>query len=461
MQRFNKLIHLFLINICITVVASFGTNLQENGIAEVVQKVENSVVHVTARVNVAVYGGRRGAGRFGSLFDFFFEVPNNVMPREKGVGSGFIYDESGLILTNNHVIEGADEITVTMKDGRVYQCDYLGGDPTRDIAVLKINDKDFDGSFAPRFVAELGDSGKLRVGEWVIAIGSPFKLDQTVTLGIVSAKGRSLDFKGQTSYNNLIQTDASINPGNSGGPLLDINGKVVGINTAINPMGQGLGFAIPVNLARRITGDLAKFGEVRRSWLGVQIQDLTPELARQKNLRLAKGVNVVRVIPGTPASKAGLIDGDIIIRVNGTLVENREVLIGKIQEIPVGEEGQFQILRNNRPKQLSITLSEPTKSNSGIALDAIGLRIKNLSFRDRRNLRLDSDLEGALVTGVKPNSLAARSGLQEDDLIIQVNRRKVVDGDSLAKALSVARNSRAVFLVVIRQGYLTYIELNS
>ena len=161
-------------------------------------------------------------------------------------------------------------------------------------------------------------------------------------------------------------------------------------------MGQGLGFAIPVNLARRITGDLAKFGEVRRSWLGVQIQDLTPELARQKNLRLAKGVNVVRVIPGTPASKAGLMDGDIIIRVNGTLVENREVLIGKIQEIPVGEEGQFQILRNNRPKQLSITLSEPTNSNSGIALDAIGLRIKNLSFRDRRNLRLDSDLEGAL-----------------------------------------------------------------
>ncbi|MEE2924048.1 MAG: trypsin-like peptidase domain-containing protein [bacterium] len=460
MRFITKLLSFCLISVVLTSLQAFTTNLQDNGIAEVVQKVENSVVHVTARVNVAVYGGRRGSGRFGSLFDFFFEVPNNVMPREKGVGSGFIYDNSGLILTNNHVIEGADDITVTMKDGRVYQCDYLGGDPTRDIAVLKINDKDFDGSFAPRFVAELGDSGKLRVGEWVIAIGSPFKLDQTVTLGIVSAKGRSLDFKGQTSYNNLIQTDASINPGNSGGPLLDINGKVVGINTAINPMGQGLGFAIPVNLARRITGDLAKFGEVRRSWLGVQIQDLTPELARQKNLRLAKGVNVVRVIPGTPASKAGLLDGDIIIRVNGTLVENREVLIGKIQEIPVGEEGKFQILRDNRPIELKITLSEPSKSSGGTALNAIGLRIKDLNFRDRRSLRLDRDLEGVLVTGVKPNSLAERSGLQENDLIIQVNRRKVVDSKSLQKALSAVRNSRAVFLVIIRQGYLSYIELN-
>ena len=439
---------------------AFTTNLQDNGIAEVVQKVENSVVHVTARVNVAVYGGRRGTGRFGTLFDFFFEVPNNVMPREKGVGSGFIYDKSGLILTKNHVIEGADEITVTMKDGRVYQCNYLGGDPTRDIAVLKIDDKDFEGRFAPRFVAELGDSGKLRVGEWVIAIGSPFKLDQTVTLGIVSAKGRSLAVKGQTSYNNLIQTDASINPGNSGGPLLDINGRVVGINTAINPMGQGLGFAIPVNLARRITGDLSRFGEVRRSWLGVQIQDLTPELARQKDLRLAKGVNVVRVIPGTPASKAGLQDGDIIIRVNGTLVENREVLIGKIQEIPVGEKGQFQILRDNKPVQLDITLSEPSQSNRGIALDVLGLTIKNLNFRDRRNLRLDQDLEGALVKGVKRGSLAERSGIQENDVIIQVNRRKVSDAETLQRALTSARRARAVFLVVIRQGYLSYIELD-
>lgn len=440
-------------------VYSVAAELEQNGIANVVQTVENSVVHVTAKVNVAVYGRRR-TGRFGSLFDFFFEVPNNVMPREKGVGSGFIYDKSGLILTNNHVIEGADEITVTMKDGRVYNCQYLGGDPTRDIAVLKINDEDFTGEFSPRFVARLGDSGKLRVGEWVIAIGSPFKLDQTVTLGIVSAKGRSLAFEGETSYNNLIQTDASINPGNSGGPLLNIKGEVVGINTAINPMGQGLGFAIPVNLARRITNDLAKFGEVRRSWLGVKIQDVTPELARQKNLRLAKGVHVVEVIGGTPAYKAGLQNDDIIIRVNGTLVENREVLIGKIQEIPVGEEGQFQILRNNRPKTLNIRLSEPNYAKSNGATNLIGLGVDEISFRDKRRLKLDSGLEGVIVESVKSGSLADRSGVQTDDVIIQINRSKVKDVSTFRKSLLQARNARAVFLVVIRDGYLAYIELD-
>lgn len=448
--------------ICLIIVKSlfsFTANLEKNGIADVVQNVENSVVHVTAKVNVAVYGRRRGS-RFGSLFDFFFEVPNNVMPREKGVGSGFVYDKSGLILTNNHVIEGADEITVTMKDGRVYQCQYLGGDPTRDIAVLKINDPDFEGQFSPRFVAQLGDSGRLRVGEWVIAIGSPFKLDQTVTLGIVSAKGRSLAFEGATSYNNLIQTDASINPGNSGGPLLNIEGQVVGINTAINPMGQGLGFAIPINLARRITSDLAQFGEVRRSWLGVKIQDVTPDLARQKNLRLAKGVHVVEVIEGTPAYKAGLQNGDLIIRVNGTLVENREVLTGKIQEIPVGEEGQFQILRNNKPITLNIRLSEPVSSKGLIAMNLIGIDVKDLSYRERRNLKLDNDLEGVIIQSIKPGSIAQRSGLEIDDIIIQINRAKVRDLQSFQRSLELAGSSRAVFMVVIRGGYLAYIELD-
>jgi len=442
--------------------------LADNTIAQIVERTSDSVVHITAKVNVKTYSARRMPGGLGGLFDFFFKVPNNVMPRESGIGTGFIYDESGLILTNHHVIQEADQVSVTLKNGKVYNARYLGGDPSRDLAVLQIDDEDFSGKFPASYVAQFGDSSKLKVGEWVIAIGSPFKLDHTVTLGIVSAKGRSLNISSETAYNNLIQTDASINPGNSGGPLLDLQGRVIGINTAINPMGQGLGFAIPINLANRIVKDLAKYGEVKRSWLGVYIEDLTPEMAKSMGMKLAKGVLVGDVIDGTPASKAGLKAGDVILKVNGSLTPNREVLVGKIQEVPIGEYANLQVIRNNEWLDLKVQLSErgshSTKKLSNLrrpgnslSLTQTGMRVSDLTPRLRRGLGLSQRVEGVFVARVSRGSFAFAVGLAEGDVIVQVGENRTPDVASL-RDLDWADHSGSVVLI-LREGYLQYLDI--
>ena len=436
----------------------------DNHIADLVEQRGSSVVNIVSKVNIQEYSLRRQP--FGGLFEFFFQVPNNVIPKKSGEGSGFIYDSSGLILTNFHVIQNSDQIEVTLSDGRKFQAILKGGDKSKDLVVLQIDDSTFSGAFKPEFVGSLGDSAALRVGEWVIAIGSPFSLDRTVTVGIVSAKGRSLNFGPGKFYNNLIQTDASINPGNSGGPLLNMDGKIIGINTAINPMGQGLGFAIPINLAKRIIADIAQFGEAQESWLGGYIEDVTPEIAHELNLSSPRGVLIQRIVPGSPAEQAGLKDGDIITDVNGVLVENKDTLNAKIQEVAVGKVAHLKITRSGRTLNKDVVVSERGRGFAGnrilptIGERQIGFKVRNISPRDRKKLQLSRGLNGVLVEKVFPSSPAYEAGLEKGDLIIQVNRAKIKSRKDLLEYFSSRVDASSLILVILRDGYLAYVELS-
>ncbi len=285
---------------------------------------------------------------FRDFFDRFFEG----MPRrrqQKSLGSGLIIEKSGLILTNNHVIKDADEITVRFSNNEETKGKVVGTDPKTDLAVIRVS--------APKDlpVVKLGNSDQLRVGEWAIAIGNPFGLDHTLTVGVISATGRSE--VGITAYENFIQTDASINPGNSGGPLLNIRGEVVGINTAIVASGQGIGFAIPINLARKVMDDLVKRGKVTRGWLGVGVQPLTPELAKSFGVS-GEGILVNQVMPKSPAEAAGIKVGDVILEVGGKTVKDARELQRVIADAEVGKPLQVKILREKSQQSLTVQIAE-------------------------------------------------------------------------------------------------------
>ena len=266
------------------------------------------------------------------FFDRFFEQDPHREYKQRSLGSGFIIDKEGFIVTNNHVVENADEITVQLKNGKEFDAKIIGRDPNTDIALIKIKPIE-DLPFL-----ELGDSTGLKVGQWVMAIGNPFGLEHTVTAGIVSAKGRVI---GSGPYDDFIQTDASINPGNSGGPLLDMQGRVVGINTAIVAGGQGIGFAIPVNLAKGIIDQLKIHGEVTRGWLGVSVQPLNQELGEYYGIKDGKGVLVTNVFPGDPADQSGIKPKDVIVAVNGKKIETPRDLTGIIADIQVGDAAKI------------------------------------------------------------------------------------------------------------------------
>jgi Do/DeqQ family serine protease len=274
--------------------------------------------------------------------------------KQRSGGSGVIVDKEGYILTNNHVIEGADKVKVRLNDGREFTATVKGQDSRTDLAVLHMKSKDLP-------VATLGDSDKLEVGEWAIAIGSPFGLEHTVTVGVISAKGRS-GF-GTGTYEDFVQTDASINPGNSGGPLINIDGEVIGINAMIIQPGTGIGFAIPINMAKQILNDLIKTGKVVRPWLGISIQDLTPEIAEHFKVKEKEGVLVGQVYAGTGAEKAGLASGDIIMSVDDKPVKNVGELVKEIQKKKVGEKVKLNIIREGKPLSIEVTTaSMPEKA---------------------------------------------------------------------------------------------------
>src|SRR5947199_6821888 len=274
--------------------------------------------------------------------------------RRPGLGSGVIFDKRGLILTNFHVIKGADEITVKMADKREYTGQVVGTDPKTDLAVVRFQpDRDLT-------VATLGNSDNLRVGEWAIAIGNPFGLDQTVTVGVISATGRS--DVGVATYENFIQTDASINPGNSGGPLVNLKGEVIGINTAIVAAGQGIGFAIPANMVKRVTAQLIDRGRVQRGWIGVALQPMSPELAQAMGLADAKGAIVARVYPGSPAATAGLAQNDVIVSFDGTPVEDYHQLQRMSSEAEVGRTVKVDVMRRHEKKSLALKVAEAPDS---------------------------------------------------------------------------------------------------
>ena len=376
----------------------------------------------------------------------------------KGRGSGFIVSKDGHILTNNHVIDGADKITVTFSDGRTFEAKVLGKDPTFDLAVIKIDAKDLP-------FLELGDSDATEVGEWVVAIGNPFGLEHTVTVGVVSAKNRSIHAE-NVNFDGFLQTDAAINPGNSGGPLLNLGGEVVGINTAIVPFAQGIGFAVPVNMAKQVMDDLIEFGRVKRGWLGVYIQSLTKEFAEAYGVKEENGAVVSDVLRDSPAEKAGLQRGDVILEVNGSGVKNHQEFVMKIRQKLAGEKVTLTIIRQKKNIKVDVTLDEmpgnekQTDSRIGGSkmLTNLGLEVGEMTedIRKQNNLRKD---EGVLITAVEDGAMAQRAGIRENDVLLEVNGVRLSGLSDLDKAdvkgnsvvLLIMRDSRS-FFVSIRTG---------
>jgi serine protease Do len=417
-------------------------------------RVSPAVVHVktVSIVNASQRGLRFGArpGPFGPGSPFPelgpFGPPAGGF-RTEGTGSGFIIRKDGLILSNNHVVDGAKEIKVILADQKEYDAKVLGRDEKTDLAVLKI---DAEGAELP--VAELGDSDVLRVGEWVLAIGNPFGLSNTVTAGIVSAKGRVI---GAGPYDDFIQTDAPINPGNSGGPLFNERGEVVGINTAIFSRGGGnvgIGFAVPVNLAKSLLPDLENLGSVRRGWLGVSIQGLTPELARSLGLDEAKGALVADVVAESPAGKAGFARGDVIVRYDGDPVESASALPRMVAATPAGKAVEVEVVRDGKRRDMQVTveqLAEDSPSKNAPAKAKWGLALRDLRPEERERLGLQGK-EGVLVEDVEAGGAAAEAGVQPGDVILQVNRTSVGSLDDARRQMAKADADKPLLLLLRR-----------
>jgi serine protease Do len=394
------------------------------------------------------FGGRRNP--FEDFFGPFSEQPQRDL-KQSSLGSGFIIDEDGLIVTNNHVVAEADQIKVKLYNNQEFDAKVIGRDPKTDIALIKIdNAKDLK-------PLNLGDSDSLKVGTWVVAVGSPFGLEQTVTAGIISAKGRII---GAGPYDDFIQTDASINPGNSGGPLVDLQGRVVGINTAIVASGQGIGFAIPVNLADRIVAQLKEKGEVTRGWLGVGIQDLTPELAEYYGLKAnAEGVLVTQVFKDDPADKAGIEPNDIITAVEGQKVGSARELSALIANTAVGGKTKISLLRQGEKKTVTATLATQPQNLAKVGQkenesDALGIQVAELSPERARQLGMDpDDLEkmGVLVVDVESDSRADRAGIQVGDLIRGINRKKIKSLDDYRQVMESLNTKDEILMLIMRR----------
>ncbi len=395
----------------------------------------------------------------GSPFEYFFGAPGSGTHEEAGLGSGVLIDSSGIILTNNHVIEGADRIEVQLHDDREFDADVVGADKPSDLAVIRIR-----GGHGPFPFLRLGDSDKLRIGEWVLAVGSPYGLSQTVTTGIISAKGRHNT--GINSYENFLQTDAAINPGNSGGALLNLRGELIGINTAIfSESGgyQGIGFAIPINMARKISADLIRDGAVTRGWLGVSVQPLDPDLAQALGVKDRKGALVGGVVPGSPADHTGIKRGDVIERVDRTPIEDPNDLLNQIALDAPGSWAHVVVNRDG--KELSFQVKIGRRDESHLAsyqkleqqdaseTEALGLKVEDLSPQLRSDYRIDAGVtHGAVITSVDPGGRAARARLREGDVIQEVNRRRVMTAEDFRREFRKSRNGNRILLLVNRRG---------
>ncbi len=433
-------------------------------VSKVVKSKKNSVVSLLIR---SIPAARLSAPYFPFRQGFqFFVVPEMVRPKKHSEGSGVIYDRSGLILTNAHVVSNADEILVTLADGRKYSARVKNTNPSFDLAVVEIDDPSFSGTLEPDFVSQFGDSDKLEVGDVVVAIGSPYSLDGTVTAGIVSAKGRTLKGGAFGQYSNLIQTDASINPGNSGGPLLNLKGEVVGINTAMSRGGQGIGFSIPINLAKRMTSDVKRFGKVKQSWLGVMVQDVDLNTAPYLGLDTPRGVLVQKVLQGTPAEDAGLRRGDVILELQGQKVDNKDVLIERIQEIPVHEEVELEIIREKNPLSLRVRIGERSASKSGLepskrSRQLAGLHVEPLGESRRRELGVSKKARGLFVVEVVRGSSMDRAGVKPRDILVQVNGRAMASQQDLRLVEGAVRSNRALELLLVREGQMIFVEVKN
>jgi serine protease Do len=422
---------------------------------------------LVVNISTTQVGEGRGSHEFSGPFgdedpfnDFwrrFFGGPAPRGPqRQRSLGSGFIIDGDGSILTNNHVVENAQKIVVKLgADDQEYEAKVIGRDPKTDIAVIKINAK----TNLP--AATLGDSDRLEVGEWVVAIGNPFGLDSTVTSGIVSAKGRHI---GQGPYDNFIQTDASINPGKSGGPLINLRGEVIGINTAIFSRtggNMGIGFAIPINLVKEVLPQLRGKGKVTRGFLGVLIQKVTPEIAESLGMDKGNGALVANVTKDGPADKAGVKVGDVIIEFDGKEVKDSSDLPIIVARTPVDRRARMKVLRDK--KEITLTVSVGELKDAEVVASApekgeLGLTVQRLTPQMAESLGLDKS-EGVVVTAIEPGSAADEAGIRRGDVIVEVDRKLVRNLDEYKKAVAAIRKGRGVLFLVRRGDSTLFLAL--
>lgn len=438
-------------------------SLKQTGMAfrSVVKKVSPAVVFIKVEKEVSTQNAPQFFSPYGSPFDdeffryFFGEPPEDRSPQpsprkrqEVGQGSGFLTTPDGYILTNNHVVGDSDRVYVQMHDGREYQAEIIGSDPGSDLAVIKINESDLP-------FLQLGNSEDLEVGDWVLAVGNPFGLSHTLTAGIVSAKGRS--GIGLSDYEDFIQTDAAINPGNSGGPLVNLEGDVIGINTAIFSRSggyMGIGFAIPINMAKDIRDQLIEHGEVRRGRLGIYIQDITQDLAQSFELDKVEGILITQVVEKSPAEDAGLQRGDIVLEIDGDKVVNVANLRNRISLTPPGSNVNLTILRDGDKKDVRVRIgkldsSSLSQNQQESEVSKLGLSLHQLTpeLADRYGYENE---KGVLISNVEGGSAAYRAGLKNGDLILQINRQAVSTVEDAIKHL---RNGVGnVILLLVRRG---------
>ena len=422
------------------------------------KKMKPLVVNIST---TQVSEGRGGGEEFGSPFgedeqfnDFwrrFFGGPTPRGPqRQRSLGSGFIIDSDGSILTNNHVVENASKIVVKLSDDQEYEAKVVGRDAKTDIAIIKINAK----SSLP--AANFGDSDNLEVGEWVVAIGNPFGLDSTVTSGIVSAKGRHI---GQGPYDNFIQTDASINPGNSGGPLINLRGEIVGINTAIFSRtggNMGIGFAIPINLVKELLPQLRGKGKVTRGFLGVLIQKVTPEIADSLGLDKAQGALVANVSKDGPADKAGVKVGDVIVEFDGKEVKDSGDLPIIVARTPVDKKVRMKVVREKKEVALGVAVGELKDEEivaSAPEKGELGMAVQRLTPQIAESLGLEKS-EGVVVSAVEPGSAADEAGIRRGDVLMEIDRRPIRNLDEYRKSVAAIKKGRGV-LFLVRRGEST------
>ena len=424
--------------------------------ADLIEKVKPAVVNVSTISTVTVPGspfrhffGPDDEGPFGDFFRRHFgDVPDRKM-RQSSLGSGFIIDKDGFIITNNHVVENADEIKVTLADGREFKAKVIGRDPKTDLALIKISSV-----FKNLPVLPLGDSDKMRVGDWVLAMGNPFGLEHTVTQGILSGTGRVI---GAGPYDNFLQTDAPINPGNSGGPLINLRGEVIGINSAIVATGQGIGFAIPSNMAKTVVPQLREKGKVTRGWLGVSIQTVTPEIAQAFGLREPRGALVGDVVPGGPAEAAGMKRGDVIVAYDGKEVKSMPELSRMVAATPLGKPVVIRVLREGKEYDLKVTVTEMAEGKAAPQdrekEGGLGIAVDNVTPRwiDKFRLR---EKTGVVVVGVEPDGTAAEAGIQPGDVILEINNRPVRNVNDFRKAMGGLEKGR--ILLLVKRGMQTF-----
>ena len=484
--RLTSLVFVFLISLVVSpeILLALSSNTQplsSNIFVQIAKKQNPAVVNVSIKGKSEVppqrnfpaprrgpRGGPRGGpgqdkspDAFRDFYDRFFNERPNQKPK-RGMGSGFVIDKEGHILTNYHVVEGADEIVVMLESNgkeKEYTATLIGSDSKTDIALIKINRKPGDNTAFP--FLELGSSENLEVGEWVVAIGNPFGLSHTVTVGVVSALGRSI---GAGPYDEFIQTDASINPGNSGGPLINIDGQVIGINTAIisgNAGGNvGIGFAIPINIAKGILKDLKENGSVTRGWLGVMIQKITPELEKSFGLSQSEGALVGDVIPDGPAAKGGIKRGDVIIKFNNQPVRDMEDLPKIVAATNPGSAVDVEVIRDGSSKILHVTIEVLKDSQELIVAkaDLLGLQVQDITEELAESLKLQG-LEGVLVSDVVAGNPASEAGIRRGDVISEMNRSPVKNiGDYQNLLASVKKESSVLFLIK-RGGTTIYIAV--